>query len=79
MPITDLRKYDGVGGLELIDTREQLITMNDLPPAGGSIRAVPVKWRACGVGENVTNAEGVTQQMSNPDDPAYVNVPMTAD
>jgi hypothetical protein len=52
--------------------------MDDLPPAGSSIRAVPVERRACGVGENVTNAEGVAQQMSNPDERAYVNVPTTA-
>ena len=45
--------------------------MDDFPPAGGSIRAVPVGRRACGVGENVTNAKGVAQQMSDPDDPVY--------
>src|SRR6266702_151513 len=53
--------------------------MDDFLTAGGSIRAVPVRWCACGVGENVTSAKGVTQQMSNPDDPVYCGTCILSD
>ena len=68
---TDLWNYNRVGGLYFIDSWEQLITMGDFLPAGGSIRAVPVWQWACGVGEDMNIAKGITEQMGNPDDPLH--------